>query len=176
MLHTVMLDFDGVFTDNTVYVFEDGREAVRCNRGDGLALNWLRRSAAACVPAVEVCILSTETNAVVAARARKLRLPCVQAVGNKLAYVEQRWRTQRVADPNPFGGLLYAGNDLNDLGLMRRARFSVAPADADPRVQAIASAVLPCKGGHGFVRALVERLLRIDELTGEVLDELVSDC
>src|SRR6266568_4836508 len=171
--HTVMFDFDGVFTDNTVYVFEDGREAVRCSRGDGLGIDWLRRRAAACRPPVSVCILSTEANAVVAARARKLRLPCVQAVGHKLSYLEEHWRSTRPSDAEPFRGLLYAGNDLNDLTVMRRAAFSVAPEDADPRVCAVASAVLPYRGGQGFVRALVERLLRLDQLSGDRLDELV---
>jgi 3-deoxy-D-manno-octulosonate 8-phosphate phosphatase (KDO 8-P phosphatase) len=175
MFHTVMFDFDGVFTDNTVYVFEDGREAVRCSRSDGLAVDWLRRRAAACRPPVSVCILSTESNAVVVARARKLRLPCVHAVDHKLSYLEDHWQSTRPADGDPFGGLLYAGNDLNDLAVMRRAAFSVAPEDADARVRAVASAVLPYRGGHGFVRALVERLLRMDHLTGDHLDEFVSD-
>ena len=40
----VAFDFDGVFTDNTVYVFEDGSEAIRCFRGDGLGLRKLERA------------------------------------------------------------------------------------------------------------------------------------
>ena len=38
----IVFDFDGVMTDNTVYVFEDGCEAVRCNRADGLGCDILR--------------------------------------------------------------------------------------------------------------------------------------
>ncbi len=173
--HTVFFDFDGVFTDNLVYVFEDGREAVRCDRGDGLAIDWLRRYAERRTPPLALGILSTERNAVVAARASKLRLRYMQAVGDKLQCVIEYWARERPADPDPFKGLLYAGNDLNDLALIRRAGFSVAPIDADPRVLAAASAVLPQHGGRGFVRALVERLLRLDGLSGGQLDELVSD-
>lgn len=174
-LHTVMFDFDGVFTDNTVYVSEDGRESVRCNRADGLALDWLRRYARRRHPPLEICILSTETNAVVSARARKLQVACMQAVGDKLAHVIGCLRRDRPEDAEPFRGLLYAGNDVNDLPIMRRAGFSVAPLDADPRVRAVASVVLPYRGGHGFVRALVEQLLGVAGLTGDQLDELVSD-
>lgn len=162
-LHTVLFDFDGVFTDNAVYVFEDGREAVRCHRGDGLAIDWLRHATGRGGAPLALGILSTERNTIVAARARKLQLPCVQAVGDKLGHVVEYFARQRPDDPDPFGGLLYAGNDLNDLALMRRAGFSVAPADADRRIRAAASAVLPQTGGDGFVRALVECLLRIDE-------------
>ena len=61
----LVFDFDGVFTDNMVYVFEDGREAVRCSRQDGLGLAKLRRRGLA------MCIVSTEENPVVAARAKK---------------------------------------------------------------------------------------------------------
>lgn len=174
-LHTVMFDFDGVFTDNTVYVSQDGSESVRCSRADGLAIEWLRRYAERRQAPLHIRILSTETNAVVAARARKLQVPCIHAVGDKLAHVVEGLARDRPTDPEPFKGLLYAGNDLNDLLLMRRAGFSVAPADADSRIRNIASTVLPHNGGCGFVRALVEQLLRIGELTGDQLDEFVSN-
>jgi YrbI family 3-deoxy-D-manno-octulosonate 8-phosphate phosphatase len=169
-LHTIMFDFDGVFTDNAVYVFQDGREAVRCDRADGLGIDWLRHYAASRATPLTMLVLSTERNTLVSARAKKLKLPCAQAVGDKLEYVLAYWARERPSDADPFRGLLYAGNDVNDLDVMRRAGFSVAPADADARVRAVASAVLPQTGGHGFVRALVERLLGVDRLSKEGLD------
>ena len=69
------LDFDGVMSDNRVIVLEDGREAVACSRGDGMGMDLLR---AAGLPAV---VISKEGNPVVTARCRKLKLPCVQGVG-----------------------------------------------------------------------------------------------
>ena len=42
-VHTLVFDFDGVFTDNKVYVSGSGEEAVRCDRADGLAMDFLRR-------------------------------------------------------------------------------------------------------------------------------------
>ena len=42
-IHTIVFDFDGVFTDNKVWVDQDGKESVRCDRGDGLAFEVLRR-------------------------------------------------------------------------------------------------------------------------------------
>ena len=73
------IDFDGVMTDNTVYVFEDGREAVRCSRLEGYGLRRLIAAGA------EPLIVSTETNEVVSARARKLNIACIQDVPDKVA-------------------------------------------------------------------------------------------
>jgi 3-deoxy-D-manno-octulosonate 8-phosphate phosphatase (KDO 8-P phosphatase) len=76
------IDFDGVMTDNTVYVFEDGREAVRCSRLEGYGLRRLIAAGA------EPVIVSTEANGVVTARARKLNIACIQDVPDKVAAME----------------------------------------------------------------------------------------
>ena len=73
----VILDFDGVLTDNRVYVMEDGREAVACHRGDGWGISILGQAG------IEVMILSTESNPVVSARATKLGIECLQNCNDK---------------------------------------------------------------------------------------------
>ncbi len=72
-----VFDFDGVFTDNCVYMFEDGREAVRCSRADGLGLRRLERAG------VEPLVLSTERNRVVGARCAKLKIGYQQGCDDK---------------------------------------------------------------------------------------------
>ena len=62
-------DFDGVMTDNTVYVDENGKESVRVHRGDGYAISLLKKEEK------KQLILSTETNSVVTHRAKKLNIP-----------------------------------------------------------------------------------------------------
>ena len=69
-IRLVAFDFDGVFTDNMVYVFENGSEAVRCFRSDGIGLQKLKQLG------IETAIISTESNPVVSARARKLKIRC----------------------------------------------------------------------------------------------------
>lgn len=166
-VHTIVFDFDGVFTDNKVYVGADGAELVRCDRGDGLGIDMLRAARATGRLKAEVFVLSKERNPVTEARARKLKLECHAACDDKLNFIRDRLKDR------PFAGLIYVGNDLNDLPVMLRAGFSVAPADAHERVRAVASAVLPQAGGNGFVRAFVERLLDIEHMTTEELHELV---
>ena len=65
----LILDFDGVFSDDKVYVFQDGREAVRCDRMDGMGIGLLK------VAGLPIWVLSTEPNPVVRARADKLGIP-----------------------------------------------------------------------------------------------------
>jgi YrbI family 3-deoxy-D-manno-octulosonate 8-phosphate phosphatase len=172
-VHTIIFDFDGVFTNNMVYVGLDGMELVRCNRADGLGIDLLRAARARGMHQAETFIISKERNPVTAARAKKLRLDCHQSCDDKLAFLTEHFRNARPRDDQPFAGLVYAGNDLNDLPAMERAGFSVAPADAHERVRAKASAVLPERGGEGFVRAFVERLLGVQNMTTEELYELV---
>ena len=175
-IHAIVFDFDGVFTDNKVWVDQDGRESVRCDRGDGLAFDILRTYQKQGKLKVDAFIVSKETNPVVQARAKKLHLDCHNATRDKLAFMTERLTTQFPDSADPFAGLVYVGNDLNDLPIMRKAGYSVAPADAHPKVLEIADLVLPQSGGEGFVRAFIEQLLGIHQLTDRELDELVSNC
>ena len=172
-IHTLAFDFDGVFTDNKVYVGEDGTEFVRCDRGDGLAIDLLRAATARGLLCADVFVLSKERNPVTQARAKKLGLACHQSCDDKLEFVTAHLRRTRGAESNSFAGLVYLGNDLNDLPIMMRAGFSVAPADAHEKVRRIASATLPQRGGNGFVRAFVEGLLDLQNMTTEEVQQLL---
>ena len=68
-IHTVAFDFDGVFTDNKVWVDQNGRETVRCDRGDGLAFDLVRAFQREGKTTANFFILSKEANPVVLARA-----------------------------------------------------------------------------------------------------------
>lgn len=174
-IHTVTFDFDGVFTDNKVWVDQDGRESVRCDRGDGLAFDLVRAFQSRRQLKAEFFILTKETNPVVLARARKLKLDCHHGVSDKLSFMTDHLVTRLPDHADPFRGLVYVGNDLNDLPLMRRAGYAIAPSDAHPMVCKVAHSVMQQRGGDGFVRAFIEQLLEIEQLTEEEIDELVSD-
>ncbi|MBF0192412.1 MAG: acylneuraminate cytidylyltransferase [Magnetococcales bacterium] len=148
-MDAVVFDFDGVLTDNRVLVSQDGTESVYCSRGDGMGFDILR---AAGIPAF---IMSTETNPVVSARARKLQLPVFQAVKDKGASLEALCREQGFKPER----IVFVGNDVNDLPAMRVAGFPVAVADAVPLVRKAAWRVLKTPGGAGVVRELIETVL-----------------
>lgn len=156
-LRLIVFDFDGVFTDNAVYVFEDGREAVRCWRGDGLGLQRLRELG------IEACVLSTEKNPVVARRAQKLGLPCVQGVADKLASLKALTRERQV----DMSEVAFMGNDINDRDCLAEVGLPIVVADAHPAVTALARYRTARPGGHGAVREVCDL---IDEIRSRVRD------
>lgn len=151
----LFFDFDGVFTDNRVWVFEDGREAVACNRSDGHGLSLIRPLG------IPMIVLSTEKNPVVAARCGKLGLACRQGLSDKGRALEVVAKEESI----DLSRAVYVGNDLNDMGCLQRVGFPVAVADAYPEVRAIAALVLSKPGGHGAVRELCDLIRR--QIMGE---------
>jgi len=145
----VVTDFDGVHTDDAALVDAEGRESVRVSRADGLGVAALR---AAGYP---VLIISKERNRVVTARAAKLGVEVLQGVDDKVAALAG-WLAERRLDP---ARVAYLGNDVNDLGPMGLVGWPLAVADARPEVQAAARLTLECRGGHGAVRELCDRVL-----------------
>jgi N-acylneuraminate cytidylyltransferase len=145
----VVTDFDGVHTDDRASVHTDGTEAVVVNRRDGMGVRMLREAG------IPVLILSAETNAVVAARAAKLRVAVLHGVDDKAAALRE-WS---VGAGIPLDRVAYLGNDINDLGAMSVAGWPIAVADAHPHVLAAARLVLQRRGGDGAVRELAELVL-----------------
>jgi len=175
-IHTIVFDFDGVFTDNKVWLDHDGNEFVCCDRGDGLAFDFIRYFKRKGLLKAELFVLSKETNSVVLARAKKLKLDCHHGVNNKLNFLTTYFVEKLPENKNPFKGLVYLGNDLNDLPIIRRAGFSVSPSDAHMLVRKNSHLVMKEKGGDGFVRKFIEHLLNINNLSLEEIDELISNC
>lgn len=147
----IICDFDGVLTDNSVYVGDDGSEMVRCSRSDGLAFDALRKLG------IPTYILSTETNQVVTARARKLQIPVIQG-----RYVK-RDALLELASTNDYAldAILYVGNDLNDEGPMKLCGYRACPSDSHPHIIALSNVHLRAGGGAGVIRDLVERVLAV---------------
>lgn len=167
--HTLVFDFDGVFTDNKVYVNQEGLESIACNRSDGLGLDILRKFIKKQNLNIDIFILSTEKNNVVISRAQKLKLKCFHGIDNKLTFLKD-YIFEKNKNLDLKDGLLYLGNDLNDLKIMEFSSFSVAPLDAHPIIKKIADHTLSKKGGHGCVRELIEKLIKLDEEIYRELD------
>jgi 3-deoxy-D-manno-octulosonate 8-phosphate phosphatase (KDO 8-P phosphatase) len=147
-----IFDFDGVLTNNIVFVDQCGIESVACSRADGLAFDVLRRLKK------QSYILSTEKNQAVKARANKLKVPVIQGVNNKVKALKELKNKEGI----DFKNALYMGNDLNDYQAMRLCGISVCPADSHPKIKEISDIVLKTNGGNGVVRELLEDVFGLD--------------
>ncbi len=145
-IHLVAFDFDGVFTDNMVYVFEDGREAVRCFRSDGIGLHKLKKLG------IKTVIISTEANPVVSARARKLKIRCIQDCQDKRAVLEDLAHDQGIG----LGEVAFVGNDVNDLPCLECVGLPIVVQDAHQDVVSTARYQTKNPGGHGAVREICD--------------------
>lgn len=170
----IVFDFDGVFTDNLVCVDENGKETVTCSRADGLGIAMLKRAISKRSLNIDLLVVSTEVNPVVAKRCQKLGLEFVQGVENKKDYLSGHLSKKSTKSDSSWETVLYLGNDLNDLEVMSLCS-SFAPKDAHPIILNVADVVFEERGGHGFVRAAVEYLLEIDKVALEELIELVHN-
>ncbi|WP_346077448.1 MULTISPECIES: N-acylneuraminate cytidylyltransferase [Actinomycetes] len=148
-IDAVVLDFDGTQTDDRVLIDSEGRELVSVHRGDGLGIAALRRSG------LRMLILSTEQNPVVAARARKLKLPVLHGIDRKDLALKQWCEEQGIAPER----VLYVGNDVNDLPCFTLVGWPVAVASAHDVVRGAARAVTSLPGGDGAIREIASWIL-----------------
>lgn len=146
----VVFDFDGVMTDNRVFVDQHGFESVAANRSDGMGIEMLIAAG------FKAVIISTETNPVVAARAKKIGLPYFHGIGDKASTL----RAYLAKEEIPAEETIYIGNDVNDLSCFPIVSCAVAVADAVGEVRRKADQVLSLPGGHGAVREVCDILLR----------------
>jgi len=147
----LLLDFDGVLTDDLAIVDQHGKESVTVSRSDGMGIERLKK-----LSNIEVFVISKETNPVVAARCRKLNVPCLHGVENKAVKIQAWANDKGIA----LSEIVFVGNDLNDLPVFPLIGLSVAPADAFDSVRSSADIVLSKSGGRGAVREICERLIK----------------
>ncbi|OIJ64194.1 N-acylneuraminate cytidylyltransferase [Streptomyces mangrovisoli] len=148
-IDAVVLDFDGTQTDDRVLIDSDGREFVSVHRGDGLGIAALRKSG------LKMLILSTEQNPVVAARARKLKIPVLHGIDRKDLALKQWCEEQGIAPER----VLYVGNDVNDLPCFALVGWPVAVASAHDVVRGAARVVTTVPGGDGAIREIAGWIL-----------------
>ncbi|GAB2777644.1 N-acylneuraminate cytidylyltransferase [Streptomyces chlorus] len=148
-IDAVVLDFDGTQTDDRVLIDATGQEFVSVHRGDGLGIAALRRSG------LKMLVLSTEQNPVVAARARKLKIPVLHGIDRKDLALKQWCEEQGIAPER----VLYVGNDVNDLPCFALVGWPVAVASAHDVVRGAARAVTTVPGGDGAIREIASWIL-----------------
>jgi 3-deoxy-D-manno-octulosonate 8-phosphate phosphatase (KDO 8-P phosphatase) len=158
----VIFDVDGVLTDGSLYLGDDGQEYKSFNSRDGHGMKMLQKSG------VVIGIITGRTSEVVRIRMESLGVEHVyQGKQHKLpAYEELRDKLGLVDEE-----IAYVGDDVVDLPIMRRVGLAIAVNDAHPFVLRHAHWQTPRNGGRGAARDVCEMVL---EAQGNLESELDS--
>ncbi len=147
----LILDFDGVITDNRVFVNEDGKEMVAAYRSDSYGIHGLKKAG------IEVMVLSSEVNPVVSARCKKMGVAVLQGIEEKASVLQKYLQEHRISPEH----VVYLGNDINDIPCFEIVGCAVVVADAQPQALRAADRVLGRKGGYGAVREICDMILAV---------------
>lgn len=161
----LLFDVDGVLTDGTILLHQDGTESKRFHIRDGAGIVWAQRAG------MKIGLLSARTSDATTRRAAQLGVSLVvQGANDKLAAYDRIARDAGLLDDE----IAYMGDDLQDLAVLRRAGFSAAPADAAPDVRRCVDWVSSKPGGHGAVRELIEHVLRLQGVWPDAVAEYLE--
>ena len=145
----LVLDFDGVMTDDRVHVDETGRESVVCHRGDGWGIARIKESG------MEIVVLSTEKNPVVSARCEKLGIECIQGSDDKLSSLQNLVLNKQLLPEN----VAYVGNDVNDLECLKWVGLPIAVSNSCTEVLDASVLITKKAGGAGAIREISDLIL-----------------
>lgn len=149
-IRMLVLDVDGVLTDGTIYMGNDGEMFKGFNAKDGMGISYALRNG------IEVCIITGRTSEIVRRRAAELGITCVrEGVRDKAAALAQIAADYKLE----LEEIAYIGDDLNDLAPMNICSLSFAPADAADPVLGFCDCVLMHDGGQGAVREAIDLIL-----------------
>ncbi|MCD6413917.1 MAG: HAD hydrolase family protein [Elusimicrobia bacterium] len=154
------MDVDGVLTDGKINFSERGFESKAWNVKDRIAFYILRRLG------YKTCWISGRSGKEVCRRARDLKINEVfLGVKDKTVLWSSLLEKFRVKPSE----VLYIGDDLVDIGILKRASIAVAPADAAEEVKKVCDFVTSARGGDGVFREVAEKILKAQNRWKEVL-------
>lgn len=149
-IRAIALDFDGVLTDGAVWWGPRGEEWKRLSYADIMAVSMARKAG------LIITLISGEDSPLVDRFAAKFELRDItKGTKDKASALRAFAKRQGLR----LDEICFIGDDVNDLGAMSLAGFSVAPADAHMATRSAADLVTRSTGGHGAVREFIDLVL-----------------
>ena len=150
---TFIFDIDGVLTDGTLLVLRDGLQARQMHVKDGFGLQMAMKNG------YRVFIVSGGVSEESKRRLEFLGLKDVYiGIADKTNFVTDLLKSNKIK----WTEVLYMGDDLPDIPVMRKVGLSSCPADAVSEVRSIAKYISPINGGWGCVRDVIEKVLKVN--------------
>jgi 3-deoxy-D-manno-octulosonate 8-phosphate phosphatase (KDO 8-P phosphatase) len=151
-IRVFVFDVDGVMTDGTLQLLENGELSRKMHIRDGYALQMAVKKG------YRVAVISGGSSANVAKRLQGLGITDIftGVTDKKMVWTSYLEKYRLAADQ-----ILYMGDDLPDYEAMRLAGLPACPADAVPEIKAISRYISPLNGGSGCVRDVIEKVLKL---------------
>lgn len=151
---TFVFDVDGVLTDGTILLLENGLQARKMHIKDGLALQMAIRNG------YRVIVISGSYSEPVVKRLQYLGIEEVfMAVKDKKELLESFIKDRNIQ----WKEILFMGDDLPDIPVLQVAGVSCCPADAVPEVKQSSMYISTINGGYGCVRDVIEKVLKLND-------------
>jgi len=146
----MLLDVDGVLTDNSIYLADDGKEIKKFNVSDGLGIYFLQKAG------IKVGFLSGRNSKSARIRGKELKVEELHfGINNKKKVYEKLKRKLKLADEE----VLYIGDDLLDYEVFKKAGVPIGVKNGDKRLNRFALYVTKKSGGEGAVREVIDLIL-----------------
>lgn len=151
-ISTFVFDVDGVLTDGSVYVTEDGGQSRQFNIKDGYA--------------IQLAVKCGYNVAAISGSRSKIAIHRLNSLGVTDVYVGAHTKSENfrayLEDKHVLPArVLFMGDDIPDLEVMKLAGLAVCPADAAEEIKAISNYISPLPGGKGAVRDVIEKVLKV---------------
>ena len=154
MIKLILLDVDGTLTDGRIYRDNNGEEFKKFNVKDGYIIINARKLG------IDFGIITGRKSELVRIRAEELKIKYLyQGISEKVPILEELMESYNLKKEE----IAYMGDDLNDLGIMKKVGLKGAPQDAVSEVKDIADFVSSKKDEEGAVREFVEFILKKEE-------------
>jgi 3-deoxy-D-manno-octulosonate 8-phosphate phosphatase (KDO 8-P phosphatase) len=151
---TFIFDIDGVLTDGSVFVTNEGEILRTMNIRDGYALK------AAVESGYNVCIISGGSNEGVRVRLRNLGITDIHLGSPDKVETYKEYIELYNIQPDQ---VMYMGDDIPDYHVMQLVGLPVCPQDASPEIKAISKYISHKNGGKGAAREVIEQVMKVQD-------------
>lgn len=160
-INTFIFDVDGVLTNGMLTIMPDGELVRHMNVKDGYAMKLALNKG------FRVCIISGGTNQAVKSRLAALGIEDIYlGAHDKIKQYQEIIEKYNLQADN----ILYMGDDIPDLPVMKKVGLSCCPNDAVPEIQQISKYISNKKGGEGCVRDVIEQVLKVNGKWNDYFD------
>ena len=147
----LLTDVDGVLTDGGMYYSAHGDVMKKFNAKDGMGINILRKKN---IPTI---IITKEKTKIIKQWAKKMNVKKVyDGIMKKELILEKICKSFKISEKE----IAFAGDDVNDLELMKKVGFSVTPKDGNNTVKKIVDHITKSKGGEGAIREITDLIIK----------------